>query len=123
MRLGHLIVRPVLVLIVVDLIVLRVLPMAPIVWRPLDDTTLWRFNVAVRRRAQILCHQSATRANYRLSHSTAALGHGAAVACSAHTAPQSGVVAAGVLIRLCGALNAAQVTKSTVHHLLPVIRH
>lgn len=51
-RLGHLIVRPVLVLIVVDLIVLRVLPvlpMATVARRALDHTALWGFDVTVRR--------------------------------------------------------------------------
>lgn len=121
------------------LAVLTVLVMLAVAGGPLHhDAALRRLDVAVRRRAQavLLNHPAAAGVNgsHLLAYGTAALGQTtggdgairAAVlggACATDAAPHGGIVAAGVLVVFCGALNAAQIAKSTVHHLLGVIRH
>lgn len=116
------------------LAVLTVLAMLAVAGRPLYHyAALWRFDVAVRRRAQavLLNHPAAAGVDgsHLLAHGTAALGQatggdaavGAAVlggACPTDAAPHGGVVAAGVLVVLGGALDAAQIAEATVHHLL-----
>lgn len=123
------------------LAVLTVLAVLAVAGRPLHHhAALWRLDVAVRvrRRAQavLLNHATAAGVNgsHLLAHGTAALGQatggnaaiGAAVlggACPTDAAPHGGVVAAGILVVLRGALDAAQIAEATVHHLLRVIRH
>ena len=121
------------------LAVLTVLAVPAVAGGPLHHhAALWRLDVAVRRRAQavLLNHAAAAGVDggHLLAHGAAALGQaaggdaavGAAVlggACPADAAPHGGVVAAGVLVVLRGALNAAQITEAAVHHLLGVIGH
>lgn len=116
------------------LAVLTVLAMLAVAGRPLHHhAALRRLDVAVRWRAQtvLLNHPAAAGVDgsHLLAHGTAALGQatrgdaaiGAAVlggACPTDAAPHGGVVAAGVLVILCGTLDATQIAEATVHHLL-----
>lgn len=121
------------------LAVLTVLAVLAVARRPLHHhAALWRLDVAVRWRAQavLLNHPAAAGvdSSHLLAHGTAALGQatrgdaaiGAAVlggACPTDAAAHGGVVAAGVLVVLGGAFDAAQITEAAVHDLLRVIRH